>query len=330
MKSEREDALSTLTGLVLSSLLDELLLDCTLQAHKEVAKSSTVCKVCNTRCRAVHVPSSLSQQSTNIPSRSGTPSSTGELKSHTGTSTPTSAKVEGALLLDCVSCGRQIASNRYAPHLSSCMGLSSSRRGAPRANTKLKPPSDAGRSASPTSEGESDDRPIAKSKALGKGRLEDDEFSLKRKRHPSPQISPSKKSKGKGAGSQISRVKADRDTSGVPGGSHYSPSNKSQSRIPSKLRDSSIAPYNNDDNDDSDSQSSSPGALGTPASSTFTQSPKVAARPANAPKRGRPPGSGTGPPKRPSPPRPVAPAPVIHFAMDDGDETGSSTDSNSD
>jgi len=56
---------------------------------------------------------------------------------------------DGTILLDCVNCQRQvrsvfastawihvaqIASNRYAPHLASCMGLSSARR-APSART---------------------------------------------------------------------------------------------------------------------------------------------------------------------------------------------------
>ncbi|KAG2023643.1 hypothetical protein CC2G_001275 [Coprinopsis cinerea AmutBmut pab1-1] len=315
-KGERDEACAALTGLILSSLLDEFILDCTLQAHREVAKSTTICKVCNTRCSSVHLPNSLAAACANQNgSRSGTPSSIGD-KSHTGTNTPTNGKSDGNLLLECIQCNRQIASNRYAPHLSSCMGLSNSRRGAPRSGTKLnRAPSDAGRSASPSSEAYlSDDRSVGKSKSYGKGK-QDDEYTLKRKRPLSPQVTPSKKSKSKLSGSPISRVKADPVSSGVPGGSHYSPTTKSQSRIPSKLRDSSIAP----DHYSSSSRSSSPeaGSIPTPASSSFTRSPNLSSRPVTGTgrPRGRPPGSGTGPPKRPSPPRLPA-APVIHhFGM---------------
>jgi len=90
-----------------------------------------------------------------------TPSSALELKatngsSGTGTNTPTSVK-DGNLYLECVNCSRQVrlptfcvvrlnsqvthpqvASNRYAPHLSNCMGLASARRGAVRGNAKSK------------------------------------------------------------------------------------------------------------------------------------------------------------------------------------------------
>ncbi|TFK30403.1 hypothetical protein FA15DRAFT_662358 [Coprinopsis marcescibilis] len=335
-RSERDEALGTLTALVLSSLLDELVLDCTLQAHREIAKASTVCNVCNTRCSSVHVPSSFAQlpgsssQSQTIPSRSESPSSNGDFKIQTGTSTPTNNKGDGNLLLKCLKCSQRIASNRFAPHLSTCMGLSNSRRGAPRANSKqLKAPSDAGRSASPSSEAGyySDEKASGKAKSLGKGKRGNDESSYKRKRLSSPQITPNKKSKGKVSGSPISRVKANPD-SGVPSSSHYSPSTNSQSRVPSKLRDSSTAPYN--DNSSSSSRSSSPEAsIHTPASSSFTRSPNLHSR-QNSSGRGRGRPLGTGPPKRLSPPRPAA-APVIHFGldMDDGEETGSSTDSSS-
>ncbi|EFI28598.1 hypothetical protein CC1G_13625 [Coprinopsis cinerea okayama7 len=339
-KGERDEACAALTGLILSSLLDEFILDCTLQAHREVAKSTTICKVCNTRCSSVHLPNSLAAACANQNgSRSGTPSSIGD-KSHTGTNTPTNGKSDGNLLLECIQCNRQVGISVNFTRIPrcSCMGLSNSRRGAPRSGTKLKAPSDAGRSASPSSEAYlSDDRSVGKSKSYGKGK-QDDEYTLKRKRPLSPQVTPSKKSKSKlsgefglpsnvsythrSPGSPISRVKADPVSSGVPGGSHYSPTTKSQSRIPSKLRDSSIAP----DHYSSSSRSSSPeaGSIPTPASSSFTRSPNLSSRPVTGTgrPRGRPPGSGTGPPKRPSPPRLPA-APVIHhFGMDvDGEET---------
>lgn len=326
-KSEREETMSALTSLILSSILDELVLDTALQAHHEVARSGAVCQICKTRCNAVHVPPSLNTASSSqlgAPSRSGTPSSNGEPRG-TGSNTPTNGKSEGTVYLECINCSRQISSNRYAPHLSSCMGLSNSRRGAPRSNSKPKAPSDAGRSASPSSEQgyASDDRSPNK----GKGRDESD-YSLKRKRQSSPQISPTKKAKGKPSGSPISRVKANADGSGVASNQPiYSPANKSQSRVPSKLRDSSTASFM--DRSSSSSRSSSPeGASAATPASSFTQSPNLSARViagGRAP-RGRP--LGTGPPKRPSPPRPPPPPIHTHYAMDvdEGDETGSSTD----
>lgn len=304
VRSEKDEAYGAQTKLIFDGLIEELLLDCVLQAHRDVAKGSTMCKTCNTKCNSVHLPGSLASTSgLTVPSRSGTPSSNGDKAS-----TP---KNDGNLLLECHACSRQIASNRYAPHLASCMGLSTSRRGATR---KSKLPSEPGRSVSPSSElGYNSDERKAKRK--------DDEFTLKRKRPTSPQVTPGKKSKTKMSGSPIFRVKAE---TGIPG-PHYSPTTKSQSRVPSKLRDSSIAPDNySSEGSSSDMEEVS---MATPASSSFTKSPALAARPVPA-KRGRPPGTGTGPPKRLSPPRS---APVLHFEMDvDGDETGSSTDSSSD
>lgn len=319
--------MSALTSLILSSLLDELVLDATLQSHHEIARSRAVCQVCKTRCNAVHVPPALNNTSQQGPSRSGTPSSNGEPKG-TGANTPTNGRGEGSTWVDCILCKRQVAPSRYAPHLSSCMGLASSRRGAQRSNSKTKAPSDAGRSASPSSELGSDEVSPTK----GKGR-DESEYSLKRKRQSSPQVSPTKKAKGRPpAGSPISRVKADAEGSGIASNQpSYSPANKSQSRVPSKLRDSSTARLLDRSPGSSSSRSSSePEVLSVPTpASSFTHSPSLSARGiagrGGAPSRGRP--LGTGPPKRPSPPRPP---PVIHshFAMDvdEGDETGSSTD----
>lgn len=71
------------------------------------------------------------------------------------TATPVNGKSEGTVYFECENCKRQvslldldafmlltvsqIASNRYAPHLSSCLGLGNSRRGAVRnATSKTK------------------------------------------------------------------------------------------------------------------------------------------------------------------------------------------------
>lgn len=338
--------MSALTTRIFSALLDELILDATLQSHHEVARGRAVCPVCNTQCGSVHVSGSSAGASqsgvgASATSRSDTPSSSGEPKTSatangsagTGSSTPTSVKVDGTTYLDCVSCGRQIASNRYAPHLSNCMGLATSRRGAVRGNTKSKPASDPGRSPSPGSDGgnisdERSNNAKGKGKAKGKKAADESDFSLKRKRPTSPQTSPNKRSKkGKASGSPVSRVKADPDLVGMPSNSHYSPTTNSQSKIPSKLRDSSTASFL--DRSSASSRSSSPEGIyvATPTSSFSAQSPRLAtgAIGNGGNSRGRP--QGTGPLRRPSPPRPLAIHPP-HFGLDveEGEETGSSTD----
>ncbi|KAF8807211.1 hypothetical protein BYT27DRAFT_7137717 [Phlegmacium glaucopus] len=349
-KSERDEILTTLTSRIFSAMLDELVMDATLQSHLEVTRGRTLCSACNTHCGSIHVPGNngSSQPSAPVPiaSSADTPSSASSNdvvpKAHhngtlgTGTSTPTSVKADGTVFFECVSCSRQIASNRYAPHLSACMGLSTARRGAVRGNAKSKQASDAGRSASPASDGgnASDDRTDLKGKAKAKGKKTADEsdFTLKRKRPESPQISPNKKSKkGKVFGSPVARVKADPDSSGLPGNSHGSPATTSHSKIPSKLRASSTTSFL--ERSSSSSRGSSPGgvSVATPSSSFSSHSPVRPPAGNGKPSRGRPQALGTGPPKRPSPPRPQAiHVPDYSMDIDHANETGSSTDTNSD
>ena len=100
----------------------------------------------------------------------------------------------------------------------------------------------------------------------------------------------------------------------APQQSHYSPTTNSQSKIPSKLRDSSTASFL--DRSSASSRSSSPEGIyvATPASSFSGQSPHLAAGAIGngGNSRGRP--LGTGPPRRPSPPRPLAIHPP-HFGL---------------
>jgi len=125
-------------------------------------------------------------------------------------------------------------------------------------------------------------------------------------------------------GSPVARVKADPDSSGLPGNvnsilsssltrshqtfkqSHGSPATKSHSKIPSKLRASSTASFL--ERSSSSSRESSPGGLSvaTPSSSFSSHSPVRPPTGNGKPSRGRPQAPGTGPPKRPSPPRPQA------------------------
>ncbi|KAJ7492834.1 hypothetical protein FB451DRAFT_551635 [Mycena latifolia] len=228
VKSQKEETLSALGTRIFSAMLEDIVMDITLQSHHETARSRSICPVCKTRCRcsSVHTPSNsqvVSQPP--LPSRPSTPAASGS--AGTGTSTPTSAKADGNLYLECVNCSRQIASSRYAPHLSSCMGLATTRRGAARGNAvkTSKPPSEAGRSTSP-SPVLSDDGTNSKGKGKSKTKRTDEaEFNLKRKRK-----------KQSASGSPVSRIKAGPDVAGVPSNAHHSPS-----KVPSKLRDSSTA-----------------------------------------------------------------------------------------
>jgi len=328
--------MSALAARILRAMIDDLAMDAALQSHQEISRSRVVCNVCHTRCQAVHVPGP-----SNIvpPSRADTPLPTDlKLTAETETGTPTGSagsKSDGTNLLECVNCGRQLAPHRYAPHLSTCMGLATARRGAVRANASVKKQnSEILRSDSPASEAGtmSDDKPAAKGKAKSKNKAIDEaEFDLKRKRPGSPQVSPnkrSKKSRLSGNGSPVSRVLADSETSVVPPASHYSPSANSQTKIPSKLRESSTSLFERSATPTSSRSSSPDGVTATtPASSSFSQSPNIAARVIGNGKSIRSRAPGIGPPRRPTPP-------LIHvadysMAVDGGDETGSSTDTDS-
>ncbi|KAF8845392.1 hypothetical protein BDN67DRAFT_455048 [Paxillus ammoniavirescens] len=337
-KSEREEVITGLAARLFSAMLDDLVMDAALRGHHEIIRSRAVCHICHTRCGIAH--GSGSQATSQSPDTGNGETSGGKNISNNGTNTPTNIK-DGNILFECTVCKRQIASNRYAPHLSSCMGLGTGvRRGAARGtNLKTKIPIESGRSASPYLGSEngnvSDENSNGKGKGKSKSKLTDEaEFNLKRKRPVSPQTSPVKKQKKqKTTGSPVSRLKAGLDGSGnqtlqVP---------SSQSKVPSKLRSSSTASFLDRE------RSSTPGSqssAGTPIA-TSTSSAISAQSPAGTgpPKRGRPKGSRTGmgrgaaalvaQVKRPSPPRP--PPPPVRIEPDylidvEGEETGSSTD----
>jgi len=329
-------------------------MDVVIESHQAIARSRSICHVCHTRCGLVHLPGQASGTSQGAGSSSRLPTPSEEARAAetyspagTGTNTPTNGKAGGNVLLECVNCKRQMASNRYASHLSDCMGLSNSRRGATRnATAKTKLASEAGRSASPYVPSEpgglSDD---GKAATAGKGkgkskakRTDEAEFNLNRKRPGSPSVSPVKKAKKAKNGSPMSRVKADPDAPGSPISSLPVPATNSHSRIPSKLRDSSIVSSVRREQRSSspESRASSPAhSISTLASAPSLKSPVISAAITQKPK----PKNGKGPPappRRPSPPRPPPPPPVIrmpepNYLIDvEGDETGSSTDTDSD
>ncbi|KAF9036476.1 hypothetical protein BDZ89DRAFT_462750 [Hymenopellis radicata] len=295
-RKEKDGALSSVTYKLFCAMFDDIVFDHALEAHRYAAQARTVCTICNTTCNGAHLPGSSSMN------------------------TPSKSDSNGNIFLDCTVCSNKIASNRYAAHLTTCMGLSTSRRSGARTNPKSVAVSEAGgRSASPSSDmaNLSEDRPLkSKSKSKTK-RVDEAEFNLKRKR-ASPQTTPNKKQKQQ-RGSPMQRVKSDGDgmfTNVLP---------KSQSKAPSKLRASSTASFL----ESPSSRASSPGgSVATPGSSFSAQSPTFTSRGLNV-KKGPP--KGTGPPRRPkqvTPPLVSHPvASVIDYMQDEaGDETGSSTD----
>ncbi|KAH7911240.1 hypothetical protein BJ138DRAFT_1151186 [Hygrophoropsis aurantiaca] len=347
-KAEKEEMIKAIATRIFSAMVDDLTMDAALRAHHEVSRSRAVCHLCQTRCGMAHSVASHDLNSLNATtSHPATPSRDGKTLSSTGTNTPTKDKSDGNIFFKCVNCDRQIASNRYAPHLSACMGIGAGmRRGAARGtNLKTKIPIEPGRSASPylgsDSGHVSDDNASGKGKGKSKGKRADDaEFNLKRKRAGSPQVSPPKKQKKqKTSGSPVSRIKADLDSTANANKTLQLPSS-SQTKVPSKLRASSTASFL--ERDRSTTPSSHASSAGTPMASRST--PSISAQsPAGTgpPKRGRPKGSKTGMGrgtalatqiKRPSPPRP--PPPPVRIEPDylidvEGDETGSSTDTDS-
>ncbi|KAG6837123.1 hypothetical protein H0H93_014429 [Arthromyces matolae] len=312
-KSERDDVLAALSSRIFSAMVNDLVMDITLQSHQEVLRSRTLSNA----------------------SRPGTPASGTEAKfinnsSGTGTNTPTGVK--------------------------DAYGL----------NVFDRPSSEAGRSTSPTSDaGVSEESPKGKGKGKSMNKraaiIDEAEYNLKRKRPASPQVSPAKnqkKQKTSGAtlvlfyqrhfshplGSPVSRLKAGSETPGSRNSLHFSPS-LSQSKIPSKLRDSSTASFVGGSSGSPSSRDSSPGVISaaTPASSSFSKSPHI---PNKKVTKGTVRVNGTGPPKRPSPPRPP-PIHVLDYSLGrqfaclelndsefllldvEGEETGSSTDTDS-
>ncbi|EIW86531.1 hypothetical protein CONPUDRAFT_141048 [Coniophora puteana RWD-64-598 SS2] len=346
-KAERDETINILASRLFSALLDDLTMDIALRAHHEVAKSRAVCAVCNTRCGMAH-PNGTSVQPSQDPASGSHELS---VKEESGSNAGTSVSADDIGNFECLVCKRKVAASRYAPHLSKCMGLgrrATAARGAVGVKTKAMEP---GRSASPflgSDAGVASDDTSVNGKGKGKSkskRADEAEYNLKRKQPSSPQISPAKKQKKqKTTGSPVSRVKEAEGispTKAAPGAC------RSQPEVPSELRSSSVTELD----------CPSP-ALTTPFTNTLATAaapppPKPTATGTGPPKRGRPKGVKTGqgkaalaaaaaaaasapppppPPKRVSPPRPPPPARIEpNYLMDngEGEETGSSTDTDS-
>jgi len=166
--AEREAVIASIASSIFKTMIDDMVFDASLQAHKEVTRSRSICKICHMRCQAEHTPGShtISSDATSIP---GTPSS------KNGATNGARATTKD-VYFDCMVCKKSMASNRYAPHLATCMGLGNgTRRNASRnAFSKAKigsPP----RSQSPyvenaTAPSESAVNGASQSKGKGKGK----------------------------------------------------------------------------------------------------------------------------------------------------------------
>lgn len=137
-----------------AEMIEDVTTDVALTAHQEILKSKKICPICLTYCHQIHVP--LSARNAGL-SRAASPapvelSRTNSNTSQSGTATPSSGlRPEGNLYYDCLNCGRPFASIRYAPHLSSCLGIGSSRRNTSRSSTaKPKSNTESRRSATPS------------------------------------------------------------------------------------------------------------------------------------------------------------------------------------
>jgi len=321
------------------ALLDDIVVDVALQSHQEVARNRRKCDVCHTHCRQVHTLTLPSATVTATASQSTLGSRPGTPPRDVGTPNGSMNK-DGTVLLDCVGCGRPTASNRYASHLSGCIGIGTgTRRAAVRnATSKSKLGSDAGRSVSPypgSENGNASDHsaPLPPPGPKKKGRPpknkpkvpatsnDDGDVLSHRKRPGSPLSSPTKNKKQKVS---VPLARAGSNSPLAPPGA------KSQSKIPSRLRESSIALSL-----EIEATGASPGSRSSsPATATPTSSVLGLGN-------GRPNGITAGsiveekriPARIPSPPRPPPPVtrrPETDYLIDvEGDETGSSTDTGS-
>jgi len=334
-------------------MLDDIVVDVALQSHQEIARSRRKCDVCHTHCRQVHTLASSSSsgggpgaatasQSTLPGSRPTTPPRDASTPAPAGTPNG-SVNKDGTVILECVACAAPMASNRYASHLSRCIGVGTgTRRAAARgATSKSKLGSDAGRSASPylgSENGNASDhnapppppgpkkkgrppknKPKASAQVANNAVNDGGDALSNRKRPGSPLSSPTKNAKKQ----RLSGIPLSRAGTNTP---LALPGAKSQSKIPSRLRESSTAPLLEPEAPGASpaSRSSSPATAATTTSSVLGNGRQSGANAGAAAEEKKVPA------RIPSPPRPLPPVtrrPETDYLVDvEGDETGSSTD----
>ncbi|WVN86954.1 uncharacterized protein L203_102129 [Cryptococcus depauperatus CBS 7841] len=153
--TERQKEIHLAAQVVLQEMIDDLILTTAISAHREIKRGRVICGTCGTRCRD-HQPlfssNTVASSSLQLPltqdSGSSSRAQTPQLNDATGSRTgghpvgpekgmggttgigSGSGRADGSgnNFFDCLVCSRPIASNRYAPHLSRCLGLNGSTR----------------------------------------------------------------------------------------------------------------------------------------------------------------------------------------------------------
>ncbi|EJD04322.1 uncharacterized protein FOMMEDRAFT_19579 [Fomitiporia mediterranea MF3/22] len=191
-KADKEAVLSDLTSRIFASMMGEIAMDVAIQAQKEERNSLSVCKICGMRCNQVHALPEAAPAAGS--SRAGSPTIDGLPPPDSGTP-GSSGKSDGNINLSCVNCQRLFASNRYAQHLTTCLGVGTGVRRTAQRNAVTKTKTNANtRSGSPYVDEVEDAKPIkGKGKAKGRAAAEDDVVGALKSGLPQP--SPTKKQK---------------------------------------------------------------------------------------------------------------------------------------
>ncbi|KAK8849504.1 hypothetical protein IAR55_004838 [Kwoniella newhampshirensis] len=170
---DRAQEIRQAASAVFDEMVNDMILSTAMAAHREIKRGRVICGTCGTRCRThfplrslTAAASSSTSSTLQVPDGPSTSTSTTRTASPqsssfdgNGTNAQSSSRTagypvgpergtggatgvgsgsgrvdgSGNAFFDCLVCGRSISSNRYAPHLSGCLGLNgSTRRGAAR------------------------------------------------------------------------------------------------------------------------------------------------------------------------------------------------------
>ncbi|KAF9520636.1 hypothetical protein BS47DRAFT_648674 [Hydnum rufescens UP504] len=273
----RSDVISALTKIIFDAMVDEGVSEIIFEAHKSIARARQPCSICHAHCQSAHVSTSLITTAPKAPEPLQLPRPDTPLIGQQKSPAANAASAKSDVLLTCLNCSRPMASSRYAQHLSSCMGLGNSRRGAIR-NTasKLTLESEIG---SPYLESESESakgkgKALADPKTQSKGKKRVNMALDPKTKSPSPKkhkVSPIKMRpqehfvplpvKGTGPPRRPAYVPLH-----APNGQYPLGRPTSQTSVPSRLRASSVA------SSSSVSQESGGARTPTPSFSTSTTS----------------------------------------------------------
>ncbi|KZT52778.1 hypothetical protein CALCODRAFT_78103 [Calocera cornea HHB12733] len=132
----REDLKKALAEKIFSTMLNDLIMDTVLLAHKENRKRQAK-EHAYSKLRREGLVQDVQFSGSAPGSLSSSQSAADDVSTIQSNGGGGGTQKQDPALLDCLNCKRPIAFNRYAPHLASCMGLSvGSRRGQPRNASK--------------------------------------------------------------------------------------------------------------------------------------------------------------------------------------------------